>query len=117
MFAAEYDEMCRPLVMAIVGVRPACRQCGAGFSARVQASFMAGKRVHCPRCNWYGTWRFNTVLDCSRISNMHFLALFFRYTVPDDVPAIARHLGIDAKTVGNWRRTITAMTGAADVSV
>ncbi len=113
MFGAEFDDITRPLVMKIVGVDPACRSCGAELSEKVQASFMAGKRVQCGACGWYGNWRFGTVLDASRLSNIQFLALFFRYTVPGDAPAIAKHLGIaDPGTVRDWRDRILSAMGA-----
>ena len=115
MFGADFDDVTRPLVMKMLGVEPCCPQCKAGLSAKVQSKLMSGGRVQCVQCGFYGNWRFGTVLHDSRISNIQFLALFFRYTVPADAPAIGKHLGIDAATVRAWReRILLAAAGAGE---
>jgi len=98
------DTLFRPAVMAILGIRPVCRSCGAELSEQSRRSLLAGKRVKCQAgCGWYGNWRDNTILSGSRISNVQFIALFFRFTVPDEIPAIAAQLQITVDTVRFWR--------------
>lgn len=109
MYGTEFDDKARALVMGIIGVVPCCPKCGAEFSARVQKSFISGCRVKCTSCEFYGTWRFGTILDKSRLTNTQFLGLFFKYTLPNDAPAIGKRLGLDPATVREWReRIITA---------
>lgn len=101
------DNLVRPLVMGILGIKPTCRACGADLSEVSRRSLMAGKRVKCSAgCGWYGTWRDNTLLSGSRISCLQFLALFFRYTLPEDVPTLADHLHVTTDTVRFWRDRI-----------
>ena len=101
------DSLVRPLVQAILGITPVCRACGSAFTDVSARSFMAGKRVKCSAgCGWYGTWRDNTLLSGSRISCLQFLALFFRYTLPEDVPSLADHLHVTTDTVRFWRDRI-----------
>jgi len=109
MYSSEFDDKSRALVMAIVGVRAQCPKCGAVFSQRVQSSFLAGQRVKCNHCEFYGNWRFGTLLEGSRLSNTQFLALFFRYTLANDAPAIARQLNLDPGTVRDWRERILSL--------
>lgn len=104
------DNAARPLVMALLGITANCRQCGAELSAASAVSFTQGKRVKCI-CGWYGVWKDNTALAGARLSNIQFLALFFKYTLPNDAPAIAEQLGLSAATVRAWRERI--ITGVA----
>jgi transposase-like protein len=116
MFGADFDDVTRPLVMKIVRVEPCCPQCKADLSAKVQLKLMSGGRVQCVQCGFYGNWKFGTVLHNSRLSNIQFLVLFFKYTVPNDAPAIAKHLGIDPGTVREWRtRIMSAVAGEQQV--
>ena len=107
------DELARPMIIKLLGIRPVCPGCGTDLSAKSQSSLMAGGRVKCPRCDFYGNWRFGTILHNSRLSNTQFLALFFKYTLPDDAPAIAKHLNIDPGTVREWRDKILTAVRAA----
>jgi len=95
--------------MAALGVTPTCRRCGEELSPRAQRSFLAGKRVKCPNCDWYGNWRHNTPLARSTISNLQFLALFYKFSLPDEVPDIAVTLGLSPTTIREWRGRIQAM--------
>ena len=106
MFGADFDDITRPLVMKMLGVELCCPQCKADLSEKVQRKLMSGGRIQCVQCGFYGNWRYGTVLYDSRLSNVQFLALFFRYTVTADAPAIARHLGQDVGTVRDWREKI-----------
>lgn len=109
MFTGDFNELAAPLVIKLLGVQPQCPACGAEMSAKVQRSFLAGQRVKCGSCDFYSTWRFGTILHGSRISNSQFLALFFKYTLPSDAPAIARQLGLDPATVRQWRDKLVTL--------
>lgn len=109
MYSTDFDDKCRSLVMAIAGVHPQCPKCGYAFSPKVTSSFMSGQRVKCGRCDFYGNWRYGSILGASRLSNTQFLALFFKYTLPNDAPGIANHLGIDPNTVRDWREKIITL--------
>lgn len=89
--------------MAILGVQPKCPKCGAEFSSRQLSAFESGQRVKCNHCDFYGNWRYGTKLEGSRLSHTQFLALFFKYTLPNDAPAIAKILNLDPGTVRTWR--------------
>lgn len=106
MYGTDFDDMSRQFAMGIIGVQPRCPRCGSAFSARVLASFLNGKRVKCGGCDFYGNWQYGTILEGSRLSNTQFLALFFKYTLPADAPAIAKHLGLDPGTVRSWRERL-----------
>ena len=103
MYSADFDDKSRNLAMSILGVQPCCPKCGGSFSQKVETSFVAGQRVKCGQCDFYGNWRYGTKLEGARISNTQFLALFFKYTLPNDAPAIAKTLGLDPGTVRTWR--------------
>lgn len=106
MEAKEQDEICRAMVMALIGIQTKCPKCGGEFSAKVAASFKSGSRVKCSKCDFYGNWKFGTQLEGSRLNNYQFLSLFFKYSTPNDAPAIAKHLGLDPATVREWREKI-----------
>jgi len=114
MLGSEFDAIARPLAQKIAGVDSSCcPQCGQLFSQKVQRSLADGGRVKCQHCDFYGNWRFGTILHNSRLSNTQFIALFFRYTVAADAPAIAAQLGLDPATVRYWRdRILSADLGA-----
>jgi predicted RNA-binding Zn-ribbon protein involved in translation (DUF1610 family) len=112
MYGAQFDDISRQMVMAVAGVQPKCPKCGGEFSAKVQQSFQAGQRVKCGYCDFYGNWRYGTLLEGSRLNNTQFLALFFKYTLPGDAPAIAKQLGLDPGTVREWRERLVQATRA-----
>ena len=113
MYGFDFDDTARPMVIGILGITPCCRKCAAELSDRSRISFLGGKRVKCPACDWYGNWRFGTMLEGSRLNNTQFLALFFRYTIPADAPAIAKHLNIDPGTVREWREKLVSAVRSA----
>lgn len=113
MLAADFDELARPMIIKLLNIRPVCPNCGAEQSSRVAASFMTGGRVKCGQCEFYGNWRYGTILHNSRLSNTQFLALFFKFTLPADAPAIAKHLGLDPGTVRDWREKLLTAVRAA----
>lgn len=103
------DNPARQLAMQALGVVASCRRCGAPFSPQVAESFRGGKRVKCQCCEWYGNWRDNTPLTRSTLSNLQFLAMFYKFSLPDSPAAIAAELQISPTTVREWQRRINTM--------
>lgn len=110
MVGHEIDDIAEQLIVRLLRVDAKCPACGAEMSAKVQKSFMSGARVKCGNCDFYGTWRYGTILHGSRMNNLQFLALFFKYTLPVDAPAIAKELGLDPGTVRQWREKLVAFS-------
>ncbi len=99
------EDAFRPLVMRALGVGDTCPRCGREMSAKVAATWRAGRRVHCPGCDWTGHWRSGTVLSRSTLSCTQFY-LLCRYLLDlsENNRAIAAKLEISAETVRNWRK-------------
>lgn len=96
----------RVLAMAALGVTQSCRCCGAPLSPRVRAAFMAGQRVKCSACGWRGTWREGTILHGSFISEIQFVAFFYRFSLPEGFTDIAKTMQLHPATVREWQKRI-----------
>lgn len=116
LFKKIADDSARVLAMQALGVMPGCRSCGEKLTGRSEVSFLAGKRVKCPSCDWYGTWRDNTPLHRSTLSDRVFLILWHNYTAPDSQSGIAEALGISPTTVREWRERIQQIILTQDLA-
>ena len=110
MSTTDIDNVARKMVMTLINIEPVCRSCGAEFSVKVRESFMAGKRVNCTICKWYGNWKYGTKLDGARITSIQFLFLYIKFISPNDIPAIAKLLRLDPGTVRQWRDRVITLT-------
>ena len=106
---SQVEDGLRPLVMKTLGVPVACRACGAELSAKSRTSMLAGKRVKCPSCEWYGNWRDNTVLERSTISNLQFITLWNWSTLPTEAYKLSCQINLSPTTVAAWRKRIKEM--------
>lgn len=108
--AEQAESAARQLAMVLLNVGPYCRHCGKPFrTAKATASFLAGKRVKCASCSWYGTWRDGTILHNNPLSCLKFIALFYRYSLGDKPQQVAVHLRISAAIVRQWQQRISQL--------
>lgn len=108
IFNCDFDALenaCRPLVMAHLGVRDVCPRCRRELSPRVIDSWRAGRRIHCTRCGWCGSWRSGTVLSKSVLSCSQFYVLMglFRAGACDN-RKVGEFIGVSHETIRNWRK-------------
>lgn len=99
------------VLTSILGIQPNCPQCRGDLSGKVQARLLAGKRVQCVQCGFYGTWRYGTELHAARISNSQFIAMLFGFLLfptptSTDFSRISATLEIDINTVKSWHTKI-----------
>ncbi|RQW89911.1 MAG: hypothetical protein EHM79_02065 [Geobacter sp.] len=106
------EDSSRPLVMEQLGVQEVCPRCKAQLSHRVVDGWRAGRRIHCTRCGWCGSWRTNTVLSKSRLSCSQFLLLRILIEHSSDNQKIASFIGITSDTVRAWRNRFSGGAGA-----
>lgn len=98
------EDAARSLVMRQLGVGDSCPRCGREMSPQVVKTWRAGRRVHCPGCDWTGHWRSGTVLSGSSLSCAQFLMMCEFLDLCDNNRAIAKKIGIAAETVRSWRK-------------
>lgn len=104
----------RAAVMEHLDVRDVCPRCQSDLSPRVIDSWRAGRRIHCTRCDWTGTWRTNTILSRSVLSCAQFLLLNVLFANGcQDNRQIASFVGVHQDTVRSWRRWYDQTQGGA----
>lgn len=101
------EDAARTLAMIALNVGCACRRCGQPFKAeKVKARFLAGLRVKCRLCGWYGVWRDQTVLAASSLNCRQFLVLWYRYRTGRQQYQVAHTVGVAQSTVHEWRERL-----------
>lgn len=107
IFQADTDSV-RVVAMRTLGVQVVCRRCGAEFNDRGKIIFLAGGNARCSKCYWVGNWRFGTILQNSNLTDAKFLALFHKFSLPDDLTGIAKRVGVKYSTAKSWQERLKA---------